>query len=1108
MFGGSTGAALHLSAGWNDQARYLQTVNNLPSGRYLLYYEVINQHTNTGIASNYTGVSGTAGDFYGTTNGFVFSTLNSAATGVWIAQAFEFDVAKTANINFNVGFTTSTGGSANGAKLWVDNVLVYRIGDVVVSEADANAILNIVAALDGKAYNATDKTALATAKTTFENNKTLDNYNALNTALAAAQASIAVYETLDAAIAKVESWTSDAQTVTDPMRTKYNNGEYANATTAADIYTEYQAAETAALVASDATVFTSVIINPSFETGDMTGWSAESRSDTGVKDQSNGTYSITSGDAVDGLKLFNSWGGSAENNVYQTIPNLPAGTYQLSALLAGFNGESLVLAANENTNSVVVAGDKTVGYTVNVVFTLSAATDVVIKASNTKDAGNENSDKSFIKADNFILKAYSDPLAALKEQLATLQTEATTTLADETYKNVTGSEKTNLNTLATTTPAETEAAYNTTISDITAAISAFTAAKPSYDAYVEANGIATTLATAVTAPTTAAEAVTRTHELYVNIDAKVTSDFAHDVTDVYNVSFTGFTATNKGQHWSDNAETSYLDQWGTGTVTATQDITLPAGSYVLKATGRADAANPAKAYMSANGTTVNFANNGDTGKGVDTSGAVNYGDGTFANNVGYGWEWRFIPVELSVETTITVNMTLERSSSWGSFCDFTILCDDATYAPIALSAAKAELQAVIDAAPAVRTKNIGDGAFQIPAAGVQTYSEALAAANTAKDATDATVTSLATAKAELEAAIATYNALEVNAPDANKLYNIIVAEDGNAKEGNAVVIMPGTTGANNPTGYALNVNLAPNTNLNQAVTFTKVSGDSYTISFETAAGTTYLTTGSLNGSAAGWNKQQIQATTDADKKCAFTIVAAEEDNVFYIYNPEFNDYIDYQDGGSLYTDTNIDHKAFSLVETTKPSITINTTAAGWGTTMLPFAVASLPDGVKAYTCAEVSGQSLTLIEVTTGLEANKPYIIEGSWEAVLTGDAQGTALTYTEGLLTGTYKDIDAPDGKYIMQKQNEKVGFFLVDYAYLEGNSLNKPRVKANRAYLTTPAAGGVKAFFLGDTEDAIKGVFDGVAAGEIYDLAGRKVQNMQKGNVYIVNGKKVIVK
>ena len=151
---------------------------------------------------------------------------------------------------------------------------------------------------------------------------------------------------------------------------------------------------------------TSRIINPSFETGALTPWSAETRNDTGVKDQSNGTYSITQGDPVDGQKLFNSWGGTAENSVSQTI-SLSKGTYRLSALLAGFNGETLTLSAGGQSSNVVVAGDKTYGYTVSVKFTLTETSDVTIKASNTKSQS--TSDASFIKADHFRLAYLGEP---------------------------------------------------------------------------------------------------------------------------------------------------------------------------------------------------------------------------------------------------------------------------------------------------------------------------------------------------------------------------------------------------------------------------------------------------------------------------------------------------------------------------------------------------------------------------------------------------------------------------------------------------------------------------------------------------------------------------
>lgn len=392
------------------------------------------------------------------------------------------------------------------------------------------------------------------------------------------------------------------------------------------------------------------------------------------------------------------------------------------------------------------------------------------------------------------------------------------------------------------------------------------------------------------------------------------------------------------------------------------------------------------------------------------------------------------------------------------------------------------VQYALDAIP---TANVGTGAFQ--------YSQ---------DAIDA-ANALVQGTASVEDVTNAYNALQVlNAPASDAAFNIVMGEltwtnNNNATmlstKGKAVTYYAG--GRSDGGGYTSQFDKEPNTNLAQAFYFTAAEGvNKYKVYQIDADGNQrYLCTGVVYGG----NANQVRTTTEANSAEVYTITATANEGVYNFTNSS-NIKLGAQDAGLYGTERN---NNLLIVETTKPSIAINTTAAGWGTTMLPFAVASLPEGVKAYSVSELSGNSLTLVEVTA-LEANKPYIIEGAWNETLTGDAQGTALTYTEGLLTGTYVDYTTVGGEYVMQKQGDKVGFFQVGTEDTDA----KPVVRANRAYLTTTSP--VKAFFFEDAADAIKGVFDGVAAGEIYDLAGRKVQNMQKGNVYIVNGKKVIVK
>lgn len=709
-----------------------------------------------------------------------------------------------------------------------------------------------------------------------------------------------------------------------------------------------------------------------------------------------------------------------------------------------------------------------------------------------------------------ITVTYQDPLSGARTIWENAKSDAETAKAEN--PNVIGVELTTLNTeLAKTEPTTIEG-FEAATEAINNAKAALVAAAPIYNAlateiaYAQSIAVSTATAEAAqTAEATAATITAATQALKVLEYNTINTSYPHDVTSLLGSWAQGNYGTTSGQGYIGSE--SYFDKWNGSAMDLTSSgaVTLPAGQYVVKVAGRGVSTttmNLSVKVGDADAVNTPFLMIGDTGKGIDTNGDTNFDDGgTYSNNnIGRGWQYRYITftTDGTSEVVISINGHL-NANTWQSFYAPVLLCDDATYAPIAIETVKAELQAAINAAPAVRTGNIGDGVFQMAAAGVNAYSDAISTAQAAHDDAGATEASIEQAKTDLAAAIEAYNALEVNAPADGQIFNVVVATEGHEKYGNAVVIESGTLTDNNPTGYGMNARFAINTNLNQAVTFTKVSGNNYNISFETAAGTTYLTYGALNGSAAGWKNYQIQATTDPEKKGEFRIAATNIDNVFNIYNTITNSTIACQAGGNIYTEAG--NADFSVAEASKPSITINTTVAGWGTLMLPFGGLEVPAVVKAYTCAAVDDKSLTL-ETVSALEANKPYIIEGAWNETVSGDALGAALTYTEGLLTGTYADMDAINETYILQKQDEKVGFFQVD------TNEAQPKVRANRAYLTVPSSAGVKAFYLGGVADAIQNVFTKVAAGEIYDLAGRKVQKMQKGGVYIIDGKKVSVK
>ena len=383
------------------------------------------------------------------------------------------------------------------------------------------------------------------------------------------------------------------------------------------------------------------------------------------------------------------------------------------------------------------------------------------------------------------------------------------------------------------------------------------------------------------------------------------------------------------------------------------------------------------------------------------------------------------------------------------------------------------VQYALDAIP---TANIGTGAFQ--------YSQ------DAIDAAGALVQGTATVE-DVEDA---YEAVTtINAPEDGQLFNVVLTYAGWTYDNKALTYL--ANDRNDMGNYNIQYKEAANQNLAQAFTFTKVSGNNYKMSQIDADGNArYVCTGVPYSG----NTAQIRTTTDASKALSVTVIPTATEGVYNLRNTEANQYIGSQDAG-MYTVNS--HINFHIVETTKPSIEINTTAAGWGTVMLPFAVDALPEGVKAYTCAAVNeATSRVAMEEVTALEANKPYIIEGSWNETLTGDAQGTALTYTEGYLTGVYANQAAPVGSYVMQKQGGKVAFYIVEDGH-------QPTVKTNRAYLTVPAGMSVKAFFLDDDATGINGVEMINTDEVIYNMAGQRVSKATRG-VYIINGKKVLVK
>ncbi len=184
--------------------------------------------------------------------------------------------------------------------------------------------------------------------------------------------------------------------------------------------------------------------------------------------------------------------------------------------------------------------------------------------------------------------------------------------------------------------------------------------------------------------------------------------------------------------------------------------------------------------------------------------------------------------------------------------------------------------------------------------------------------------------------------------------------------------------------------------------------------------------------------------------------------------------------------------------------TMSITAAKYATFIAPFDV-TIPADVTASTVTlDANGSTLVLDDLTTTISANTPVVLQKDVTETFTqtfyGESVAATNNLTEGILTGTYTEIDAPEKSYILNKIDDWVGFAKV----AEGNTTLK--VGANRCYIKADAVTPAPFFRLGGTTN-IANVENAEADAAVYDLTGRRVDAPAKG-IYIVNGKKVLVK
>ena len=214
---------------------------------------------------------------------------------------------------------------------------------------------------------------------------------------------------------------------------------------------------------------------------------------------------------------------------------------------------------------------------------------------------------------------------------------------------------------------------------------------------------------------------------------------------------------------------------------------------------------------------------------------------------------------------------------------------------------------------------------------------------------------------------------------------------------------------------------------------------------------------------------------------------------------------DYTDSGtSTSLPTNNGYKWYIAEATTLP---VTITAAKYATFYAPVAV-TVPTGVTAYT-ATINGSWVTLNEIVGGvIPANTGVVLysetAGTYNFAITEDVEAIASDLRGSVATTYYTEAGT---YYALALVGSEVGFY--KDAFSNGRFQNN----SHKAYLyvenTNPAA----------LSTSLRFDFDGNTTGveeveirnekeEIYDLTGRRVNEITKAGVYIINGKKTLVK
>ena len=212
------------------------------------------------------------------------------------------------------------------------------------------------------------------------------------------------------------------------------------------------------------------------------------------------------------------------------------------------------------------------------------------------------------------------------------------------------------------------------------------------------------------------------------------------------------------------------------------------------------------------------------------------------------------------------------------------------------------------------------------------------------------------------------------------------------------------------------------------------------------------------------------------------------------------------------------HYVYEVTEV--PSFKANITAAGFATFFAPAKVA-IPVNVKAYYIAAdgINDNSVTLTQIEDVIPANTAVILEGAEGEYSFNVSETGAAAVSGNLLKGTIINTNIIGQAYVLGNDAEDgVGLYKTKMSTVQlSNASGSVSVFLNNAYKAylpasaVPAAANNAASFsfrFPGTTGISEVKTENGEVKAIYDLTGRRVEAITAPGIYIVGGKKFLVK